>query len=492
MPNPDRIPVVIATGQAIERYAVVSVIDVAARAAEAALAEVPALRSRINQVSVVNMLSNAGPSPAGRLARRLGLAPARTEVSTIGGSSPQWLVNRAATAIAAGEVDAVLIAGAEALRSAKASGGTSRGAPSGERDADDALAPDVVVGDTRSGIGPVEMAAGLGAPVDVYALFESVIARRAGHSLAEHRHAMAQWLCRFTDVAAANPYAWFPHARTATELATVSSDNRLVSEPYPKRMCAVLSVDQGAAIVVTSLGAAQRAGVADRAVFCLAGAAANDVWFPSARPDPGSSPAIKAAARSALAAAGMGIDDIGLIDLYSCFPCAVAMAAAAMGIELDDSRGLTVTGGLPYFGGPGNNYTLHAIATMVERIRAQGGSGLVSGLGWYATKHAVGVYGSTPPTAFRTGDTTDVQRDIDASALEVAEVAEGPAVVVAATVAMGPGASVMAAPIIARLPDGRHMAAAAADTELSGLAGRNLVGKAVTVSGQPPRYRVAD
>src|SRR5271170_6863636 len=104
MPDPDRIPVVIATGQSIERQAVVSVIEVAARAAETALAEVPTLRGRIDRVSVVNMLSNAGPSPAGRLARRLGLAPARTEVSTIGGSSPQWLVNRAAAAIAAGEV----------------------------------------------------------------------------------------------------------------------------------------------------------------------------------------------------------------------------------------------------------------------------------------------------------------------------------------------------------------------------------------------------
>ncbi len=488
MSDPDRIPVVIATGQAIERHAPVSVIDVATRAAEAALAEVPALRARIDQVSVVNMLSNPGPSPAGRLARRLGLAPARTEVSTIGGSSPQWLVNRAAAAIAAGEAEAVLVVGAEALRSAKVGGGGGGGE---EHPDDESLAPDTVVGDSRSGIGPAETAVGLGAPVNVYALFESVIARRAGHTWAEHRHAMAQWLCRFTEVAAAHPYAWFPQARRAPELATISADNRLVSEPYPKRMCAVLAVDQGAAVVVTSLGAARRAGVEDAAVFCISGAAANDVWFPSARPDPGTSPAIGAAVNSALETAGVGIDDIGQIDLYSCFPCALSMSSAAIGIELDDSRGLTVTGGLPYFGGPGNNYTLHAIATMVERIRAHGGTGLVTGLGWYATKHTVGIYGSTPPDAFRIGDTTAAQREIDATAVDVAEVAEGSAEVVAATVAMSPAASVIAAPVIARLPDGRHIAAAAHDSELAGLAGRNLVGDVVTVSGQPPRYRVA-
>jgi hypothetical protein len=32
----------------------------------------------------------------------------------------------------------------------------------------------------------------------------------------------------------------------------------------------------------------------------------------------------------------------------------------------DDTRPLTVTGGLPWFGGPGNNYSTHAIATMME------------------------------------------------------------------------------------------------------------------------------
>ena len=233
-----------------------------------------------------------------------------------------------------------------------------------------------MVGDDRSGVGAAEMSVGLVAPVHVYALFESVIAHRARRRPAEHRTALGELMAPFTAVAATHPMAWFPEVRTPSELATVTPDNRLVAEPYPKRMCAFLNVNQGAAVLVTSLAAARAAGVADRAVFCWSGADATEVWFPSARPDLGSSAGLRAATSgAAAAAAGIGVDDIGVFDLYSCFPCAVEMAAEALGIAADDARGLTVTGGLPYFGGPGNNYSLHAVATMVDRLREQGGTG---------------------------------------------------------------------------------------------------------------------
>ena len=483
----ERLPVLVAAGQCLERVEAVGALDLATRAATAALDDVPALRPRIGRVSVVNMISPAPAAAATALARRLGLAPAEAEVSTIGGNSPQSLVTRAAAAIAAGELEAVLVAGAEAQRSLRAGAGASPSTGPEER-----LAPDPVVGDGRPGVGPAELAAGLIAPVHVYALFESVLAARAGREPAEQRKVLGEIMAPFTAVAAGHRVAWFPEVRRPEELAEVSADNRLVAEPYPKRMCAVLAVDQGAAVVVASLAAARRAGVADRAVFCLAGAEAADVWFPAARPDLGSSPGIAAAAGAALGAAGLGIDDVGLLDLYSCFPCVVQMGAAALGIGVDDRRGLTVTGGLPYFGGPGNNYTLHAIATMADRLRAGGGTGLVTGLGWYATKHAVGLYGSEPPArGWRAGDTGAAQAAIDDSAVAVAERAEGPAEVVAATVVSGQDTAPSAAPVIARLADGRQVAAAADDAELPGLAGRNLVGSRVVVSGRTPRYRVA-
>jgi len=487
----DRSPVVVSTGQCLERAAPVSALALAERAAALCLDGAPGLRHKVDRISVVNIMSGAGHAPGARLARQLKLEPARTEVSTIGGNSPQWLVNKAAAAISAGEAEGVLIVGAEAQRSVQLGHAPVVGPDGADDVAGAGPAPDLVVGDGRPGVGAAEMAAGMLAPVHVYAMFESVIAHRAGHTMEEHRAALGRVMAPFTAVAATHPTAWFPVARHAEELAAVSPDNRLVTEPYPKRMCAFLHVDQGAAVLVTSLAAARAAGVDDDAVFCWSGADAAEVWFPSARPDPGRAPGLRAAATAALGAAGIAIDDVGAFDVYSCFPCVVEMAVEAFGIAADDTRGLTVTGGLPYFGGPGNDYSLHAIATMVDRLRRHGGTGLVSAIGWYATKHSVGVYGRRPPaTGWRAGDTTDAQRVIDATAVPVAESAEGNAVVVASTVAADRDGSVRAAPVIARLDDGRHIAAAATDGERAALVGRNLVGERVAVSGRPPRYRL--
>jgi acetyl-CoA C-acetyltransferase len=512
-PDPERTPVVIASGQSIERDGWVTPVDLMVRAAEQAFGDAPGLRGAIDLISVVNIMTRTGPAPATELAGALGIVGARCEATTIGGNTPQWLVNRAATAIAAGELGATLIAGAEGLRSYR--GLRAAGLPRAELVT--GVPPDPVVGDDLPGVGPAEGAIGLVLPVHVYAMFESVVARRAGHDAATHRRAMGALFAPVTEVAAANPYAWFPEARSADAIASPSPDNRIVSEPYTKRMTAFLGSDQGAAVVVCSLAVAQRAGVADRAVFVWAGAEAVDVRAPVARTDPGRSPAIAAAGRAlwtagseAAGAAGrpggaVGIDDIEVLDLYSCFPSAVELAAEALGLRTDDTRGLTSTGGLPYFGGPGNNYTTHGIAAVTDRLRRAAGSdpgaaprlGLATGLGWFVTKHALGLYGTTPPPGgFRRGDTATDQAVIDAGAAEVAlEVDEATvATVVAATVARDGDGSPTAAPVFARLPDGRQMALAPADDEVlvavAGLDVPGLVGTQIVVQPGPARYRL--
>jgi acetyl-CoA C-acetyltransferase len=511
----------VASGQVIERTELVTPVDLMARACDEALGAAPALRDRIERLSVVDVMTRSGPAPAAELAGRIGARPAACESTTVGGNSPQWLVNRAAVDIAAGTLSVTVIAGAEAIRSSRARRAAGMPAELGRTD----LPPDPVVGDDLPGVGPGESAIGLLAPVHVYPLFESAIAARAGHDSSEHRRAMGALLAPFTQVAAANQYAWFRDVRTAGDIATPTPDNRIVAEPYTKRMCAYLGSDQGAALVVCSLAAARRAGIADRAVFVWSGAEATDVRFPTARPDPGRSPAIAAAGRAALAAAssasgrgpGVGIDDIDLLDIYSCFPSAVELATDALGIAGDDSRGLTVTGGLPYFGGPGNNYTTHAIATMTDLLRdpasAPAGSGagaggvatrsgirlgMATGLGWFITKHSIGVYASEPPPlGFQRGDTSEAQAEIDATAVEVALEVDvpTPATVIAATVIKDDQGAATGAPILARLPDGRHMAVGPADDEVVASLGRmdvpGLVGSAIFVQPGEPRYRLA-
>ena len=115
------------------------------------------------------------------------------------------------------------------------------------------------------------------------------------------------------------------------------------------------------------------------------------------RADLGSSPASVMAAREALRVAGLGVDDIATFDLYSCFPFPVFVICEALGIDGDDPRGLTLTGGLPYFGGPGNSYSLHGIAETVNEMRDNPGRfGFVGANGGIMSKYSVGIYSTTP------------------------------------------------------------------------------------------------
>ncbi|HEX4218099.1 MAG TPA: hypothetical protein VHZ02_07020, partial [Acidimicrobiales bacterium] len=289
----DRIPVVIASGQTIERTELVTPVDLMVRACESAFDSAPRLRGRVDRLSVVNVMTRVGPAPATELARRTGMTPGRCEVTTVGGNTPQWLVNRAASDIASGALSVTVIAGAEAIYSSRA-----RRAAGLPRDEGLDLPADPVVGDDHPGIGPGESAIGLMAPLHVYPLFESILAARAGHNAARHRQAIGELFAPFTSVAARHPMAWFPEERSATEIAKPTPENRIVAEPYTKLMTAFLGSDQGAALVVCSLAAAREAGVEDRAVFVWSGAEAVDVRFPTARPDPGRSPAIAAAGRA--------------------------------------------------------------------------------------------------------------------------------------------------------------------------------------------------
>ena len=183
-------------------------------------------------------------------------------------------------------------------------------------------------------------------------------------------------------------------------------------------------------------------------------------------------------------AAGVGADDVAYIDLYSCFPSAVQMSAEALGIALDDPRGLTLTGGLPYFGGPGNNYVTHSIAMLVDKLRGTPDeTGLVTGISWYCTKMALGVYGGSPaPNGWRHPDMSDVQARIDATALEVVADAEGDAVVDGFTVEHDRDDGPVRAPLYATLADGRRVVAVAADADgPKQLSGRSIIGEKVRI-----------
>jgi acetyl-CoA C-acetyltransferase len=171
----------------------------------------------------------------------------------------------------------------------------------------------------------------------------------------------------------------------------------MVGFPYPKYMNSNNDVDMASAIVLCTVERASALGVPrDRWVFPHAGVDSHDHYFVSERDDLRSSPAVRIAGARALELAGTGIDDVEVVDLYSCFPSAVQVGAAELGLGLD--RQLTRTGGLPFAGGPWNNYVGHAIATVVQDLRERPGAwGLVWGNGGYLTKHSIGLYRTEPP-----------------------------------------------------------------------------------------------
>ena len=398
-------PVVVGVGQVVRRTpdldAPVEPVAASVEALRAAEADagVPLLE-RADLVYAVPSASWTYGDQAGLVASLVGAEDAGTvQTSPYGGDGAQLAVNDAAAQVAAGLAQVVLVSGAEAGATVAAL--QAQGREPGWTRQPEGAAPDRVIGTDRPANNEPETGVGLGAPIYVYALVESALRGASGEAEDEHRARIADLWARHSAIAAENPYAWDPTVRTAEEVATPTPANRAVSDPYTKLMCANLQVDLAAGVVVTSVGAAQALGIdQEKWVFLHAGASATDEWFVSERADLAASPAIAAAGAAALAHAGVTVDELGPVDLYSCFPAAVQLGAQALGLPWDDpARPLSVTGGLTSAGGPGNGYGLHAIATIVPRLRAEPEEvGLTTSLGWYATKHALGVWSATPPS----------------------------------------------------------------------------------------------
>lgn len=418
-----RNPVVIGVGQTSQKLPAgdalppIELFEAAALAADADTGSPHSMLARVDIVAAVQITSWRYPDPGALLARRLGIHPRRTALSTVGGNSPQLLVNQMASLIARGDTDVVLIGGGESMHTRWRARREPRVQLEWSSGGDDPCT--WIIGDDRQGVTDYEMAHAALTPTQVYPLFETALRHAQGHGVAEHQRVVSELWAGFAAVAAENPDAWSRVGYTPEEIRTITPDNRLICFPYTKRMCANIDVDQGAAILLCAYEAAHDAGVPDeRMVFLHAAADGHDHFFISERDTLCDSPGIAAVTTDALGAAGVGVDDIARFDLYSCFPSAVQIAMRALGLSGPsggDMRPLTVTGGLGFAGGPVNNYPTHGIARMVEALRTDSGSfGLTTALGWYVTKHSAGVWSSAPPIGgYRYAPSPETQAHID-------------------------------------------------------------------------------
>ena len=299
------------------------------------------------------------------MTNRIGADPARAILEVVGGQGPQHLITELAGQIAAGRSEVAMVFGSDATS-------TNRYFADAENRPDFSETVDGSLEDRGMGleqlISRYTIIHGLVDAPTQYALLEN--ARRAGTGLgpAEYLRRMGELFAPFTKVAADNPFAAAPVERSVEELITVTESNRMISDPYPRLLVARDQVNQGAAALLMSVEAARNLGVPEENWVYLHGHA--DLEEPSLldRPDLGHSPSAVMAVREALDVAGLGIDDIATFDLYSCFPVPVFNICDGVGLATDDPRGLTLTGGLPFFGGAGNNYSMHGIAETVGRM----------------------------------------------------------------------------------------------------------------------------
>jgi len=408
----DNTPVIIGVGQYSERvgeagYEALSYMDLGGRALAAAIADSGAnapVAPAIDTLAAIRAfeMSRPGKEPPfgapdnipGALAKRVGASPERLILSPTGGQTNQQYVGEFASAIAAGESQCAVIVGSEVISTALALAAKGETPDWSEQ-----------IGGTFEDRGfglegllePSLFAHGASGAIPLYALAENARRAKIGMGLEEYRSEIGKLFEPFTKVAANNPHAAAPKQRSAEELATVTERNRIVAEPYARMTVARDQVNQAAAIIIASAATARELGVPEEKwVHIHAVTAATELPLLD-RPDLAANPASIRSVETALDMAGKGLGDMAYLDFYSCFAIPVFNQCDHFGLTSDDPRGLTLTGGLPFFGGAGNNYSAHAICEAVGKVREDRGSfALVGANGGWMSKYATGIYSTQP------------------------------------------------------------------------------------------------
>lgn len=453
---------------------------VARAAAEDSGAGAAALE-RLDALDIVYCQTWQYDDPPGRLAGRLHAEPRRRYYSGIGGTTPQVLVQDTAARILAGESDVALVLGAEALATQRRYKKRGERYPYSFKPAEKRPYP------WEAPFHPAELAHEVMQAWLTFAVFDNARRAHVGTGLAEYRTQLGDTFAPMTEIAAKNPRAWFPIERTVDEIVAPTAENRMVGYPYTKYMISIMDVDMAAALLLMSHEAAERLGIpAERRIYPRGWCYITDPTYVAEHDQLFASPAMVAASREAMRVAGIGIDDVAHLDLYSCFGSSLNFARDALGLAPGDRRGVTVTGGLPYHGGAGSNYMTHSIATMAEKLRSEPGSvGLVSGVGMHMTKHVYGVY-ATEPGRLTPPDQAVVQQRVEAEhpARLIVTDAAGTGTVAAYSVVHGregPETGVL----ICDVDGGRAYATVREPEALADAEDRELIGRQVRLSSRP-------
>jgi acetyl-CoA C-acetyltransferase len=345
----------------------------------------------LQSLEVVSCTSWGYEDLPAQVAAAVGASPKIATYGEIGGDTPIRFLHETGLNVAAGELEVAAICGAEAAQTTARATKTGVSLP---------WTPQLVTPSKpkREGIiHPLALRFGLDRPLYVYPLYEYATSAAWGQNAAQAGYETGEIYSRFSSVAATNMYAWDRHAYSPQEVIEPTTGNRLVAGPYTRRMVANPMVNQGGAVIVASYEKAKSLGIPDeRLIFLWGGAAASERPDFATRAQFERSDAMKWSLESTRDVIHRNGREIDFAELYSCFPCIPKMARRVLDWPIEQNA--TVTGGLSFFGGPYNNYMLHAVCAMTRELRAHSdGVGLLYGLGGFATKHHSLAIANSPP-----------------------------------------------------------------------------------------------
>lgn len=347
--------------------------------------------------STANNQSRFGYSNFPRsLANKIGVKKDISELySGMGGNAPQVLLQEISKKIHANEIHCALISGGEVLQTMISK------LKSGEKlNWEDSVGGEPeIIGINDEGFSKEEKKHYMDLPSNVYPIFANAIRSSKSQSSEEHLRECSELFSKFSKVASLNPKAWFPKFRTPEEIEEISDSNRLVGFPYTKYLNSMIRVNMASSLVVMSEKLTKELKIPqNKKVYIHGSCVLNDIWNVSKRPSLNESPAIRECGKEVLSQAGISLSEISFLDIYSCFPSAVQIAQKELSLDSNDDRPLTVTGGLPYFGGPGNAYTMFSSSEMVKKLRSNPNEyGMVTANSWFLTKHAINIFSCKPP-----------------------------------------------------------------------------------------------
>jgi acetyl-CoA C-acetyltransferase len=323
-----------------------------------------------------------------------GIFPRHYVYADVGGQTPQAIIGEYAGAVRSGLYRAVLIAGAEANASAKRA--RKHGHVLNWR------APSDTAFENRLSAFPIlsrtEIRHGIISMPLAYSLIETARRIRCELSEALYETEITALWAAFSEKSLMRKHAQFAQRWTCEDLQKEDNGNYRLTHAYRRWMVAQDAVDLGAALILTTAGIARDIGIAPDKMIWLAGAAEASEPPLSERVNLSGSQALEYAVTGALDQAGFCAQDIGPLDIYSCFPCAVFAATDTLDMPDRPLTGYTLTGGLSFFGGPGNGYSLHGLAAMMQELRRDGSRpAMITSNGGVMSKQAVGIYTARQP-----------------------------------------------------------------------------------------------